>query len=110
MFFIFHHTILIKFTPASLYGFRWQQSSADILTYATLIWNRLSIYQMWHAPLLYKLPAYGIPPKLGQWTSNVLSGQSIPVVLVGHALSLHKISASAPQRLLQHSSKFILMI
>nr|CAH7724573.1 unnamed protein product [Callosobruchus chinensis] len=95
------------------HGFRHQRSTGDLLAYVTHVWNKfihsfgeahvVALYiskafgQLWHASLLNKLPSYGLPVKLCDWSADFLSGGKITVVVDGFSSSFHNIKAGVPQ-------------
>ncbi|KAJ2945954.1 hypothetical protein O0L34_g4871 [Tuta absoluta] len=80
------------------YGFRRGRSTGGLLVYVTQCWGEAiekngealavsldiskAFDRVWHASLLSKLPAYGIPTDFCTWISDFLSERSIRVVVV----------------------------
>jgi retron-type reverse transcriptase len=108
------------------YGFRHKRSTADLLSFVTNTWNKsLELHgesqivaldiskafdQVWHDALLNKLPSYGLPPKLCNWTSSFLSNRTLSVVVDGYCSSFHTINAGVPQGSVLAPTLFLLHI
>ncbi|XP_047997328.1 uncharacterized protein LOC125234949 [Leguminivora glycinivorella] len=108
------------------YGFRRGRSTGDLLAYVThrcgeaierngeALAVSLDISKafdrVWHASLLSKLPAYGIPADLCSWLSDFLSERSIRVVIDGCSSDLMAIDAGVPQGSVLSATLFLLHI
>ncbi|XP_063374973.1 uncharacterized protein LOC134662630 [Cydia amplana] len=66
--------------------------------------------RVWHASLLSKIPAYGIPADFCSWLSDFLSDRSIRVVIDGCSSDLMAIDAGVPQGSVLSATLFLLHI
>lgn len=110
----------------SQYGFRRGRSTGDLLVYVTHCWGEAiekhgealavsldiskAFDRVWHASLLCKLPAYGIPAGFSRWISDFLSERSIRVVIDGCSSDLMAIDAGVPQGSVLSATLFLLHI
>ncbi|KAJ2947549.1 hypothetical protein O0L34_g17337 [Tuta absoluta] len=108
------------------YGFRRGRSTGDLLVYVTHCWGEAiekngealavsldiskAFDRVWHASLLSKLPAYGIPADFCTWISDFLSERSIRVVVDGCSSDLMAIDAGVPQGSVLSATLFLLHI
>ncbi|XP_049886813.1 uncharacterized protein LOC126381362 [Pectinophora gossypiella] len=108
------------------YGFRRGRSTGDLLVYVTHYWGEAiekhgealavsldiskAFDRVWHAGLLSKLPAYGIPAGFSTWISDFLSERSIRVVIDGGSSDLIAIDAGVPQGSVLSATLFLLHI
>lgn len=97
----------------SQYGFRQKRSNGDLLVYATDYWGEAvekyrealafsldisnAFDMVWHASLLSKLRAYGIPERLWTWINDFLSERTIPVFVDGCASEPKAINGGVPK-------------
>ena len=109
------------------YGFKYFQSTADLLTVVSDRITRpfirsgatrpvaLDIFKafdrVWHAGLLHKLRSYGISGQIFGLISSFLSNRQLWVVLDGKSSQEYPVNAGAPQSsiLVLHFSYYILM-
>ncbi|KAL0883669.1 hypothetical protein ABMA27_015794 [Loxostege sticticalis] len=108
------------------YGFRRRRSTGDLLAYVTHCWGEAienhgealavsldiskAFDRVWHASLLSKLPAYGIPSDFCNWILDFLSERSIRVVVDGCSSDLMAINAGVPQGSVLSATLFLLHI
>ncbi|KAL0821757.1 hypothetical protein ABMA28_005179 [Loxostege sticticalis] len=108
------------------YGFRRGRSTGDLLVYVTHCWGEAienhgeaiavsldiskAFDRVWHASLLSKLPAYGIPAGFCNWVADFLSERSIRVVIDGCSSELMAIDAGVPQGSVLSATLFLLHI
>ncbi|KAL0879124.1 hypothetical protein ABMA27_004075 [Loxostege sticticalis] len=108
------------------YGFRRGRSTGDLLVYVTHCWGEAienhgeaiavsldiskAFDRVWHASLLSKLPAYGIPAGFCNWVADFLSERSIRVVIDGSFSELMAIDAGVPQGSVLSATLFLLHI
>lgn len=108
------------------YGFRRGRSTGDLLVYVTHCWGEAiekhgealavsldiskAFDRVWHANLLNKLSAFGIPADFCSWIKDFLSERSIRVVIDGCSSDLVAIDAGVPQGSVLSATLFLLHI
>ena len=108
------------------YGFRHKRSAGDLLAYVTHLWSdamdkfgeALAIAldiakafdRVWHAALLAKLQAFGLPPELCAWVGDFLTGRNIQVVIDGISSRAVSINAGVPQGSVLSPTLFLIFI
>lgn len=108
------------------YGFRRQRSTGDLLAYVTHIWTSAmekhgeskaialdiskAFDRVWHAALMNKLIAYGLPEKLRGWMGSFLASRVIQVVVDGITSDRVHVNAGVPQGSILSPTLFLLHI
>ena len=108
------------------YGFRRGRSTGDLLVYVTHCWGEVienhgkalavsldiskAFDRVWHASLLSKLPAYGIPVGFCSWISDFLRERLVRVVVDGCSSDPMAINAGVPQGSVLSATLFLLHI
>lgn len=108
------------------YGFRKGRSAGDLLVYLTHRWAQAiegrgealavsldmakAFDRVWHKGLLTKLPSYGLPERLCNWTASFLSERYISVTVDGHCSDKLPINAGVPQGSVLSPTLFLLHI